>query len=212
MALAGNLVIDSTEACDHETLQQVADTLADALKRSPGGSGDNAYEQLAELALYDHVGVSLDDPAYSLAVAKLRSDDEHRENIDFTLADVTGQKWNLRALRGKVVLVNFWETWCPPCRREIPDLAELYNRFKPKGLVILAVTDEDVAVVKPFIEKHQLDYPVLLDPGKKVQALFRINGFPDSFVYDRSGNLSATSLERPSMARFVEMLKRAGLE
>ena len=67
---------------------------------------------LAELARYYHMEVSLDDPRYTAAISKLQADDQHRNDSDFTLTDVQERKWNLKSLRGKVVLVNFWATWC----------------------------------------------------------------------------------------------------
>jgi peroxiredoxin len=213
VALAFNLVIDGTEAGGRDTLQEVATTLADALRKSPTQDiGDPAYRMLAELARYYHVEVSLDDPRYTAAISKLRADDQHRSEADFTLTDVQEQKWNLKSLRGKVVLVNFWATWCPPCRREIPDLDALYKRFRDQGLVILAITDEEASIVRPFISQQKVSYPVLLDPGQKVKELFRVDGIPKSFVYDREERLVGQAIDRPTMQGFLEMLAQAGLQ
>jgi peroxiredoxin len=117
----------------------------------------------------------------------------------------------LKDLSGKVVLVNFWATWCPPCQKEIPDLETLYERFKDQGLLILAISDEDAGKVKPFMEKRKVSYPVLLDPGRKVNELFQIEGIPKSFVYDRSGKLVAQSIDMRTQRQFLEMLGQAGL-
>jgi thiol-disulfide isomerase/thioredoxin len=213
VALASNLAIDGTEAGGRDTLQEVATTLADALRKSPTQDiGDRAYRMLAELARYYHVEVSLDDPRYTAAIFKLRADDQHRSEADFTLTDVQEQKWNLKSLRGKVVLVNFWATWCPPCRREIPDLDALYKRFRDQGLVILAITDEEASIVRPFISQQKVSYPVLLDRGQKVKELFRVDGIPESFVYDREERLVAQAIDRPTMQGFLEMLAQAGLQ
>ena len=121
-------------------------------------------------------------------------------------------KWNLRALAGKVVLVNFWATWCPPCRRELPDLNALYERFGARGLVILAISDEEAAKVKPFVAKQSLTYPVLLDPGRKVNDLFHVDGIPKSFVYGRDGKLVAEAIDMRTQRQFLAMLQSAGLE
>ncbi len=156
--------------------------------------------------------VSLDDPHFAAAARTLEADDRNRQHADFALTDLNGMKWNLRALAGKVVLVNFWATWCPPCRKELPDLSALYQRFRPRGLVILAISDEDAAKVAPFVAKEKLTYPVLLDPGRKVNDLFHIDGIPKSFVYSRGGKLVAEAIDMRTQRQFLEMLKRAGLE
>ncbi len=200
----------------HDTLQEVATTLAQALRQLPvtpdQGQPASPYITLAQLVRYEHVRVSLDDPQFAAAMQKLESDDRSRQHADLTLADLSGMQWNLRALAGKVVLVNFWATWCPPCRKELPDLEALYQRFRSRGLVILAVSDEDAAKVQPFVAEHKLTYPVLLDPGRKVNGLFQVEGIPKSFVYDRDGKLVAEAIDMRTQRQFLEMLKRAGLE
>jgi peroxiredoxin len=198
------------------TLQEVATTLAQALHEKPAASKDSqpaaAYVTLAQLARYEHVQVSLNDPQFAAATNKLEADDHSRQHAEFTLADLNGTKWNLRALSGKVVLVNFWATWCPPCRKELPDLEALYRRFGPRGFVILAISDEDSSKVKPFVAERKLSYPVLLDPGRKVNELFHVFGIPKSFVYDRTGKLVAESIDMRTEQQFLAMLRRAGLE
>jgi thiol-disulfide isomerase/thioredoxin len=74
--------------------------------------------------------------------------------VDFSLQDLRGQKWKLKDLKGKVVLVNFWATWCPPVRKEMPYLQSLYKKFKDRGFVVLAISDEDAAKVKPFVRSR----------------------------------------------------------
>ena len=200
----------------HNTLQKVATTLAQALKEQPPaekhGEPDMAYMALAQLARYEHVQASSDSPQFAAAMSKLEADDQRRRNADFTLTDLTGKSWSLRDLRGKVVLVNFWATWCPPCRKEMPDLEALYRRFSARGLVILAISDEDAAKVKPFIAERQISYPVLLDPGRKVNEMFQVEGIPKSFVYDRDGKLVAQAIDMRTRRQFLAMLAEAGLE
>jgi len=212
VALAGMLANLSTEGdFGHDTLQQVTTTLADALRQQPGGPAA-PYAELAQLVRYEHVEASLSDPQFADAFAKLEADDQRRQQADFTLADLQGVQHTLKDLRGQVVLVNFWATWCPPCRKELPDLETLYSRFQNQGLVILAISDEDAAKVKPFIAARNIQFPILLDPGRKVNELFQIEGIPKTFVYDRSGKLVAQSIDMRTMRQFLEMLSRAGLK
>jgi len=195
----------------HDTLQEVATTLANAIKEQPPKE-QVPYTALASLVRYEHVNASLDFPQFAAAMAKLEADDLHRNEANFTLTDLNGKSWTLKDLRGKVVLVNFWATWCPPCSKEMPDLETLYRRFGPQGLVILGISDEDAAKVKPFIAQQKVTYPILLDAGRKVNQLFQIEGIPKTFIYDREGKIVAQSIDMRTQKQFLEMLGKAGFE
>jgi peroxiredoxin len=216
LRLANYLASRATEGdFGHDTLQEVATTLAGALQQAPPEDKPtvsvDAYDELAQLVRYEHVQGSLDAPQFKAAMAKLEADDQRRQKVDFTLTDLQGKTWNLKELKGKVVLVNFWATWCPPCRKEMPDLNALYQRFKDQGFVILAISDEEADKVKPFIAERNISYPVMLDPGRKVNELFQVQGIPKSFVYDREGKLVAQSIDMRTQKQFLEMLGQAGL-
>ncbi|MGB8771541.1 MAG: TlpA disulfide reductase family protein [Candidatus Korobacteraceae bacterium] len=216
LRLANALANLSTEGdFGHDTLQEVTTTLADALRQEPlpddHGQPAAPYVELAQLVRYEHVQTTLDVPQFKAAMAKLEADDVRRQDANFTLADLQGKTWTLKDLRGKVVLVNFWATWCPPCRKEMPDLNTLYDRFKDQGFVILAISDEEADKVKPFIAERNISYPILLDPGRKVNELFQVEGIPKSFVYDRDGKLVAQSIDMRTQKQFLEMLGQAGL-
>jgi peroxiredoxin len=169
------------------------------------------YLELAQLVRYEHVQASVDSPQFAKALSELEADDQKRDQADFTLTDLEGKTWSRKSLHGKVVLVNFWATWCPPCRKEMPDLESLYEHFKKKGLVILAISDEDAGKVKPFIAEHGFSYTVLLDPGRKVNTLFHVMGIPKTFIYDRHGKLVAESIDMRTRQQFLGMLAQAGL-
>lgn len=200
----------------HDVLQDVASTLAEALEQQPAAPAKAGpsmpYVTLAQLVRYEHVRVSINDPQYEDALKNLEADDKRRQDADFTLTDITGAKWRLKDLRGKIVLVNFWATWCPPCRKEMPDLEALYQKFRSRGLVILAISDEDASKVKPFIAEHKFTYPILLDPGRKVNELFHVEGIPKSFVYGRDGKLVAEAIDMRTTRQFLTMLAQAGLD
>jgi peroxiredoxin len=217
LRLANDLASLSTEGdFGRDTLQEVATTLATALREQPvqakQGQPPRSYVELAELVRYEHVQASLDDPQFAAAISKIEANNERRQQVDFTLTELGGKKWTLKEQRGKVVVVNFWATWCPPCRKEMPDLETLYKQFKDQGLVILAISDEDAGKVAPFIAEQKVTYPILLDPGRKVNELFQIEGIPKTFVYDRGGKLVAQSIDMRTRRQFLEMLAQAGLQ
>lgn len=226
LRLANGLANLSTEGdFGLDTLQAVATTLAEALRESPvpdqtGRSNPEvkipaaAYLELARLVRYEHVEAPsmADVPQFREAMSTLEADDEVRQKADFTLTDLTGKSWTLKDLRGKVVLVNFWATWCPPCRKEIPDLISLYQRFQNQGLVILGISDEPAQKVGTFAAEKMVNYPVLLDPDEKVHKLFMVEGIPKTFIYDREGKLVTQSIDMRARDQFLKMLAQAGIQ
>jgi len=110
---------------------------------------------------------------------------------NFTFPDINGREVSLSDHRGKVVLVNVWATWCPPCRQEMPSMQSLYEKFKGENFEILAVSidSEGREAVAPFMRKMNLTFPALLDPGETIRSLYGITGVPESFIIDKQGIL-----------------------
>jgi peroxiredoxin len=194
-----------------DSLQEVTTTLQKAIiKEKP--SEDDPYLELASLVKYEHMNGVIDSPKFAAAMKRLEDDDQQRNEADFTLTDLNGKPWTLKDLKGKVVMLNFWATWCPPCRKEMPDLENLYRQFEPQGLVILGISDDEPEKVREFVQKQGTTYPVLLDAGSKVNELLHIQGIPKTFVYDREGKIVAQSIDMRTKSQFLEMLGRAGLK
>jgi cytochrome c biogenesis protein CcmG, thiol:disulfide interchange protein DsbE len=111
---------------------------------------------------------------------------------DFTLRDTRGNKISLSEFRGRVVLMEFWATWCPPCRESIPDMNELYKKYKDRGLVVLGISldsDGDVSsTIASFMKEQPVLYPVLLD-GSNVSMLYGVNSIPSVFLIDKNGKV-----------------------
>lgn len=110
---------------------------------------------------------------------------------NFTLSNLQGQKVSLSDFKGKVVLLNLWATWCPPCREEMPSMEMLYRKFQEQGLVILAVNVEEDGqqAVSSFLRRTPYSFPILLDTGADVQNLYKVFQFPETFIIDRNGNV-----------------------
>jgi peroxiredoxin len=129
-----------------------------------------------------------------------------KANLNFTVKDINGKDVRLSQYKGKVVLLNFWATWCKPCRVEIPALTALYRDYKDDGFVVLGVSvDSEVAAIKPFARVMKINYPVLIGAGHEdLSAAFGpFLGFPTSVLVKRDGAICV---------RQVGMLSRSQLE
>ena len=109
---------------------------------------------------------------------------------DFTLRTMDGHNLRLVEQRGQVVLVNFWATWCGPCRQEMPHLNKLYDKYRASGFVLLGVNvDEDPQLAAGIAAKLGLHFPVLLDTDKKVSKLYALETMPSTVLIDRDGRV-----------------------
>lgn len=121
---------------------------------------------------------------------------EYKVAPDFTLPNLSGNKVSLSDYRGKVVLLNFWATWCPPCRLEMPTMEKAYRRFKNRGFEVVAVSVDvgPQSVVRDFLQEFGLSFQVLLDPQMEALHVFDSFSLPTSIVIDRRGVIRAREL------------------
>ena len=108
---------------------------------------------------------------------------------DFSLKDLNSRKVGLKQFREKIIFLNFWATWCGPCKEEMPSLEVLYQQFKEKNFILLAISVdyEGLKPVQEFINKHHYTFPVLLDPKCETLDLFEVKGIPTTFLIDKKG-------------------------
>ena len=111
---------------------------------------------------------------------------------DFTVTALDGKEIRLSALKGKVVMLDFWATWCPPCKAEIPHFIELQNAYGPKGLEIigLSVDQEGPEVVRAFVREHGVNYAMAMAGQDLVQRYGGIRGIPTTFLVDKEGRVA----------------------
>jgi thiol-disulfide isomerase/thioredoxin len=109
---------------------------------------------------------------------------------DFTLKSLGGKNLKLSELAGNVVLINFWASWCGPCREEMPLLNALHNKYAPLGFTVLGVNvEEDVGGAKGFLNNYPVDFPILLDSNNQVSKEYQVIAMPTTVVVDRDGNM-----------------------
>jgi len=128
---------------------------------------------------------------------------------ELATTDINGKSHRLSELRGKVVLLNVWATWCPPCLKEMPQLEELHQTRSGDGLVVLGLSDEDVELQRRYAEKVKVSYPLLTVEGQVPEMFREIKRYPAIFLIDRSGALRpAPGTDRPfeDLAREVDRL------
>jgi thiol-disulfide isomerase/thioredoxin len=115
---------------------------------------------------------------------------ERKPAAAFSLQEIKGGEWNFEDHRGRVVVVNYWATWCPPCRVETPGLVSFADEYKSRGVETIGVTvDEDLSLVPPFVEKYNIKYPILI-AGANPNVPAGEMALPTTFLYDRNGRLA----------------------
>jgi cytochrome c biogenesis protein CcmG, thiol:disulfide interchange protein DsbE len=130
---------------------------------------------------------------------------------DFTLETLDGERVTLSDLRGKVVLLNFWATWCPPCRAEMPAFQETYIEYEDEDFVILAVnatTQDSLEDITAFIAEYGLSFPIVLDIEGEANRLYQVQSLPTSFFIDEEGIISEVVIGGP----IAEALIRSRIE
>jgi peroxiredoxin len=211
-----HLVTEGDQGAD--ALQSVADALSQALAQTPIPAKKDKipapYIDLAQLVRYKHVKVTkvtADDPLFTKAAQELIANDADVEKADFTLKDLNGKKFTLSELRGKIVLINFWNIESASSSKELVDLDLIYTHFESQGLVILSITDDDVLKVGSTISSMGYHPPVLLDSSSKVRKAFHVDSYPRSFVFNREGKLVDEAINQCTQQQVFSMLAKAGL-
>jgi cytochrome c biogenesis protein CcmG/thiol:disulfide interchange protein DsbE len=162
-----------------------------------------------------HAGAGGACPAFALlatapAVQKVANESAtHKAAPDWRLTNLDGKSVKLSDFRGKVVILNFWTTWCPPCRREIPSFISLQKQYGDKGLVVVGVSldEKGPGIVKPFVTKMGINYPVVMGDQKTAADYGGIAVVPTTFVIDRKGQVVAEHQGDAERATFEAEIK-----
>lgn len=135
-------------------------------------------------------GGPLSFPKMNLVAPAMRS----ANNTEFTLPDLSGKATRLSDFRGNVVLLNFFATWCPPCREEMPTIENVFRAYKHKDFVVLGIAGDTKGkeVVEPFVKEYEMTFPVVLDTKSVVSKQYNVRGIPAIYLLDRQGRIAGT--------------------
>lgn len=134
---------------------------------------------------------------------------ELRPAPDFSLTDLGGKKLRLSDYRGHVVLLDFWASWCDPCKREIPHFADMQNRYGPQGLQVIGISmDDDEKLAREFQQQFKMNYPVAMGSAQLADQYGGILGLPITYVIDREGRIAARHVGATEAAVFESEIRK----
>ncbi len=150
------------------------------------------------------------DPYAGMGVVR---PDAPAEAPSFELIELSGARVSLDSLAGKVVLLNFWATWCAPCRSEMPGMERVWQQYRDRGFAVVAVSVDAGGEkrIAGFVRRLKLGYPILLDPDSEVAERYNVSGLPASFLIDREGRvigrmIGSREWDSPEAIRLIEHL------
>lgn len=159
-------------------------------------------------ATNDRAARAPEQPKASGPPAKPRADDASQP-VEYRFTSLDGREWSSDALKGKVVFVDFWATWCGPCRATIPELAQLSRAF-PDDVVVIGVSKEPASTVTSFVEGKDIPYPCVAAPLPGMPYQFRsVRSIPTIFVIDREGRIARTLVGRHTFSQLSEAFRAA---
>jgi peroxiredoxin len=129
---------------------------------------------------------------------------------DFTLYDLDKNEVSMHDFAGKIVVLNFWATWCPPCQAEIPDFVEAWNTYKSKNVQFFGISDDDVNALADFVKEHKISYPTLIDGSSdRIMQVWGIDAIPHTFILDGSGEIVFDQLGMMSGDQLINAIEDA---
>ena len=145
----------------------------------------------------------------SFSLLDLASAQSKQKAPDFTLRSADGKTYQLSKMQGKVVVVNFWATWCPPCKREIPDFIEVFRKYQDKGLEIVGISMDQGGWndVTPFLKQNKINYPIVLGNDRVSDEYGGITAIPTTFIIDKNGYIVDTQIGMMSKAQLEAKIK-----
>jgi thiol-disulfide isomerase/thioredoxin len=192
---------------DRETIRPAVELLVSTARDSSYPIDDEAAVLIREFGL----NVGQNDPSIQARIALAKLEEALSDRYSFTLRSLDGTGASLKDLRGQVVLLNFWATWCGPCRAEKPILQKVYGDLKDKGFMLLAITDEDATVVRRFVNEFHIALPVFIDRTRSVFDHYVVEGLPKTIILNRQGRVVARPTTIHDEGELRKVLAAAGV-
>jgi peroxiredoxin len=205
---ADSLIWDANKAgLDRETIRPAVELLVNAARDSAYPIDDEAVLVMREYGL----NLGQNDPSIQSRIALAQIEEALSDRYSFTLPSPDGTSASLEDLRGKVVLLNFWATWCGPCRAEKPILQNIYRDLKDKGFMLMAITDEDPATVRRFVNEYHITLPVFVDRTRSVFDHYVVEDVPKTIILNRQGRVVARPITIYNEGELRKALAAAGV-
>ncbi len=172
----------------HRRLVVVLTTLLALVLSSCGGNTAPSSAPEASVSVADDAAIEAADGADAVIVEGLQ---EGNRLPDVELVTLSGETIRVSNLAGQPLIINFWATWCPPCRQEMPLLQATFDSLHPEGLQLIAITDQPAAVVQPFVETNGITFPIIIDTENTASRTYRVQGLPTTLFLDSNGVITA---------------------
>lgn len=202
-------VMDKKDA-DAQSLVDMIEEITLAVKENEGKAAAQAYLDKAIQAVQEHPMADRLDPYLKQKVGAELSQLSKGEVMEISFTDLEGNEVDLAKMKGKVVLVDFWATWCGPCIQELPNVQEAYEKYHEKGFEIIGISlDDDRDKLENFLENNDMPWPQYFD-GKgwqnEISTKFGINSIPATYLIGKDGKIAATDLRGSALGTAVDEL------
>jgi len=155
-----------------------------------GQNGNSANKESATDSTAEVTGNTSSAEETTSGTTAAATEEKVAYNNDFTLYDLDKNKVSMHDYKGRIVVLNFWATWCGPCRAEIPDFVDVYNIYKSKNVQFFGISDDDVNALLAFVKEYKMNYPILLDGSSdRIMQAWGIDAIPHTFILNGNGDI-----------------------